>query len=273
MNPLDEANRQLLAFEETLRELDRGPITAEGIVGTYAATLIPRLRSTYSAMSILLGVGYHDEAVLLLRRQLEDSMRLHYLVSHRERADRLVLGHQRGREQKVLKQLDRAIGKTSVNDLERAALKRMASIRRRRIKNLDDMAYSLGVVPESLPSFHIMALELGRSKDLVPYASASEVTHSALSGATDGYVAASENGSRPVQLVGLTSENPHDRLGYARAAINTTGMALLHGLLLLEMDAEARSIGRDAATRVENLQSLQSGLTNETSGLDRSPGD
>ena len=57
----------------------------------------------------LLQAGHHDEMVVLFRRQLEDSMRLHYLAANRDRADELILGHQRMRELMAQRQLDRAI--------------------------------------------------------------------------------------------------------------------------------------------------------------------
>ncbi|MGH8946274.1 MAG: DUF5677 domain-containing protein [Acidimicrobiia bacterium] len=255
--PLDEAHHHLVAFEMKSSTLDSVSLSVEGVVASYVATLVQRVRSTYVAMKQLLLAGHHDEMVLLLRRQLEDSMRLHYLTAHGDEGAALVLGHQRERELKVLKQLDRVINNASISEPARTELKRMAQLRRGRISEIDDTASKLGLELEGFPEFHIMAAELGRDRDLMPYASASEVSHSAVSAATDGYVTKEGQENHAVQVIGLTSQNPLDRLGYARAAINTTGLAVMHGLIILGLDSDGLSIGRDAATRVESLGSLQ----------------
>lgn len=262
MNPLDEAAEDLVGFETELDNLAVGPFQAEGITANFVVTLLQRLRSTYSAMSQLLRAGHHDEMVLLLRRQLEDSMRLHYLLVHRDRSDALILGHQRMRESQVRKTLDRAVNDpTSASALP--DLKKMVALRRDRIKQLDDQASELELEPEQFPKFEEMAVELGRAVDIVPYASASEVAHSAVSAATDGYVTARQDEQKSVRLVGLRSENPSDRLGYARAAINATGMALAHGLLLLDMQLESSTVARNASARVEALKARQREISAE----------
>ena len=139
----------------------------------------------------------------------------------------------------------------------------MAATRRERIKQLDGRMPELKLEPEQFPEFNLMAVELGRAVDIVPYASASEVTHSAISAATDGYVTARQNGEQTVRLIGLQAENPSDRLGYVKAVINATGMALAHGLLLLDMQQESSTVAKIASARVEALKARQRGISTE----------
>lgn len=262
MNPLDEAAEHLEEFEAELAALDDGPIRAEGVTGNFVATVLLRIRASYLAMSQLLQAGHHDEMVVLFRRQLEDSMRLHYLAANRDRADKLILGHMRLRELKVQRQLDRAINHANTPRSMIAELKKMVALRRERIKDIDAQAQQLGLEIEQFPGFEVMAAELGRSVDVVPYASASEVSHSVVSAATDGYTT-SRSGSDGVmiRLVALHSESPSDRLGYARAAINSTSMALFHGLLLLDLEREAAYVGACAAPRIEALKARQTKIS------------
>lgn len=122
------------------------------------------------------------------------------------------------------------------------------------------MARDLGIQTQEFPEFEYMAAELGRARDIIPYASASEVSHSAVSAATTGYESSSSEGGEATRLIGLTSENPLDRVGYSRAAINSTGMALVHGLMILGMSEEASYVFKCAAPRVEKLQTRQRDL-------------
>lgn len=135
---------------------------------------------------------------------------------HRDRADQLILGHQRLRELKVQRQLDRAISHPNTPQSMIAELKRMVALRRGRIKDVDAQAQQLGLAIEQFPGFEVMAAELGRLVDVVPYASASEVSHSVVSAATDGYTTSrSGDDGGLIRLVALHSESPSDRLGYA----------------------------------------------------------
>lgn len=257
MNALQKAAAHLAQFETELDGLDPGPFVVEGVTAKYVATLLPRIRATFTAMSQLLQAGHHDEMVVLFRRQLEDSMRLHYLAKHTEQSDALILGHQRMRDMKVRRQLDRAMNNPETPGSMRPELKKMVARRRDRIEEINSMVSRLGIEPQVFPEFEDMAAKLGRAMDIIPYASASEVSHSAVSAATNGYESSSSEDGEVIRLIGLTSENPSDRLGYARAAINSTGMALVHGFLILDMSEEASYVLKCAAPRVEVLQTLQ----------------
>jgi hypothetical protein len=265
MNPLDEAAEHLAEFESELAALDDGPFRVQGVTGNFVATVLPRIRATYVAMSQLLQAGHHDEMVVLFRRQLEDSMRLHYLAAHRDHADGLILGYQRIREMKVQRQLDRAINHSITPKSMIPELKRMVALRRDRIKHIDAQARQLGMEVEEFPGFEAMAAELGRSIDVIPYASAAEVSHSAVSAATDGYTTSEAGKDGAVRFVALRSENPSDRLGYARAAINSTSMALFHGLLLLNLRQEASYVRACAGPRIEALKARQTEISAERS--------
>lgn len=257
MNYLEAAARELDQFEQTLSTATEGRFDVQGVTQRFAVTLMQRVQSTFSAMSLLLKEGHHDETVVLMRRQLEDSMRLHYLAENAADSDALVLGHLRAREKRVARSLDKAINHDQTNEVTREKLKAMASKRHERIRDLDSQISELGVDARPFPDFDEMAASLGRAIDIVPYASASEVSHSGVSAATDGYVtvAQTENGTRI--SVGLRSEGAGDRLAYARTAINTTSLAMVHGSLLIGRPEIAGALAGVVPEQLNRLQDLE----------------
>lgn len=136
MDALKEAAEHLAEFEAELNGLGSGPFVVEGVTGNYVAKLLARIRATYTAMSDLVQAGHHDQMVVLFRRQLEDSMRLHYLAAHTEQSDALILGHQRMRDLKVRRRLDRVINNSETPSSMLPDLKMMVAKRRSRSKRL-----------------------------------------------------------------------------------------------------------------------------------------
>ena len=90
--------------------------------------ILPRLRGTFRAISSLLKGGFLDEAVMLTRRQNEDSLRLHYMHAHPEQSDGLVLDFVRWREELVLKPMNQIINNTNLTQAVRDQAKPLAAL-------------------------------------------------------------------------------------------------------------------------------------------------
>ena len=69
------------ALDEQNEEFDVGSPAQED-----AGVIFTRLKATFKAIALLIENGYLDEAVMLIRRQTEDSLRLHYMYAHRDLA-------------------------------------------------------------------------------------------------------------------------------------------------------------------------------------------
>lgn len=258
MNALASLNGYLDEFDAALGSLDGISVTLEGVVQSYVAVAVQRLRSGYQSIRILLDAGRHEEAVVLFRRQHEESMRLHYLSEHPERADSLVLGHLRAREARVQSRIDWVINHTD-DDEKRQMLVRLSGGRRSRVQELDNDAAARRTSTEDFPRFEEMAVALQREVDVVPYASASEVLHSVVSAATEAYLSDQDE----VRLIGLTSGNVADRVEYARAAVNSTGIGVVTGLRILNMREHAETLARKGASVVGSLIRLREQLGEE----------
>lgn len=81
-------------------------VSFAGPAQEYAALILTRLKATFEVITLLLKNGYLDEAVVLTRRQTEDSLRLHYMYVHQDLSDGLALDLVRWREELVLKPMD-----------------------------------------------------------------------------------------------------------------------------------------------------------------------
>lgn len=164
MDALKEAAEHLAEFEAELNGLGSGPFVVEGVTGNYVAKLLARIRATYTAMSDLVEAGHHDQMVVLFRRQLEDSMRLHYLAAHTEQSDALILGHQRMRDLKVRRRLDRVINNPETPSSMLPDLKMMVAKRRARIEEIDSVACDLGITDSGVSRIRVHGCRAGAGK-------------------------------------------------------------------------------------------------------------
>jgi hypothetical protein len=235
----DLAYQSLVEFSAALDAQD-DDFAVESPAQEYAGVIFTRLKATFQAIALLLENGYLDEAVMLIRRQTEDSLRLHYMYAHRDIADGLALDFMRWREELVLKPMDRIINNDSLSKELRDQVKPMAAARRRRIEDLRDSASEAGVELHRFPTLEEIASELNRHADMIAYASEAEVSHSALSAVTTAYTAQETPGS--TIFVDERSKRPTEVAAFTRSAINSTGIAVMFALRLLGLDEDASRI-------------------------------
>jgi hypothetical protein len=226
------------SLSEALDPIGSHETPTEGVVQTFAAIMAVRLESTFNAISLLLKTGHLDEALVLIRRQVEDSIRLQYLWKHRNRAQELIVNFIRRRDNKVRRELDRLVNHPDVGPEDTMILRAALRRRKERVDRHDRYIVDNRVGSEEFPSLGDMALELGRGRDLVPYSSASDAVHSAVSGSTDVYVRIEG------RTVGIhtTVVAPGSAAIYGRAAITSTVTGVYFSLLLLGSDDEAEAI-------------------------------
>lgn len=234
-------------FIETLAQLEHAGASVSNPVEVFAGIMTVRLPSNLQAISILLSTGHLDEAVVLIRRQVEDSLRLHYIWNHKNKADQLVAWFVRDRDNKVRKVLDRLINREDVSDDDKVQLRKALARRKRRVDEHDTHIAELGMEREQFPRIEDMAVELGRARDLVAYSSMSDVAHSAVSGSTDLYLARAGH-----QLaIRTTVFSPASSAIYARVAVTSTSLGVYFSLLLTGLDEEAGTV-MEAGVRAEN---------------------
>lgn len=227
----------------------------EGPVQAYADIIVPRLRSTYKAMVLLLKEGHLEEAVVLLRRQLEDSVRLGWLSRQTENREGLILGFGLARSKKVLGAMDRLIQDPDIPEAEREIIKTAKKPRARVHQKQLQTVRSHGIEPGRVPmDFDVLAKESKRWRDIVVYASASEVAHSAISAITQGYSRENDDGK---VVVSDTSHAPSETATYARSAVGSTVTAIVIALSLRGRDDKAKhltAIGMEVESEIVQIR-------------------
>ena len=221
---------------DELAKVDIDTTASEGPAAGYVDVMIPRLRSTFEVIAHLLVDGRIDEAVVLLRRQVEDGMRFHYLAENPDRADALVTGFTLGREKKVLSRMDKLLSDSTISDAAKAAIKDARKPRAKQVQLHLKLIKQQEIESEAMPDFDELARKLDRVRDIVVYASASEVAHSAQSGITPAYATVEDDG---VVLISTTSDSLLDAVGVARPAVTSTAIAVASALRIRGRDAEA----------------------------------
>lgn len=253
----DLAYQCLHEFSAALGEQDE-EFDVESPAQEYAGVIFTRLKASFKAIALLIENGYLDEAVMLIRRQTEDSLRLHYMYEHRDIADGLAMDFLRWREELVLKPMDRIINNDSLSNALRDQVKPMAAKRRQRITNLRKAASEAGIELHRFPTLEEIASELDRHADMVAYASEAEVSHSALSAVTTAYTIQEAPGA--TIFVDETSERPTEVAAFTRSAINSSGIALIFALRLLELDEDASRIANIGSELQLKLKEALDGL-------------
>lgn len=246
-----EADGELTGFARTLDLLEDRSGRPASHAEAFVTHLVPRLWATYLAGASLLRQGFHDQAVMLYRRQLEDSLRLHWLHEHRDEADALVVNFKRWGEQQVLDRIVRTLSRLPAGHDRRPYAEATRDQRQTRIDDLDALIEEHHLDPETkFPGVETMAYRLGRSPDIIPYASASEVSHSAASAASESYREPAREGF----TIALYGGNEMERRSYARALINASGFGLYHALDFIREADLAAAIAADAGERVDRLR-------------------
>lgn len=250
----DLAYGSLDAFAKAL-DTSIEDVSFAGPAQEYAALILTRLKATFEAIALLLKNGHLDEAVVLTRRQTEDSLRLHYMYVHRDLSDGLALDLVRWREELVLKPMDRIINDETLSIGLRNRVKPMAISRRKRIAEHRRRATESGVELQRFPELHEIASDLDRHADMIVYASAAEVSHSALSAVTAAYMTQDSPG-RAV-TVDETSDRPAELAAFARSAINSTGIAVIFAMKILGRDQAASRIANVGSVLQQKLQKAE----------------
>lgn len=247
LGALDEMSAALESVD-----IDR-KLKDSAISTTYGAQMVTRLRSTFDSIAMLLKEGRDDEAVIVLRRQLEDGMRLHYLAQNPGEADNLVAGLLLRRDKKVLSRMDSLLNRIDVSAEAKNKIQAAIGPRRSVVQKQIQDYKKLGVTPKALPELHEIAGELNRHSDLVVYSSTSDVSHSSISGITHSYRRIDQDGSLEVTL---TSNDFTGTLTYTRSVITSTTIAVASSLRLMGLEEEAVEFTRAGAeieARILNL--------------------
>ena len=207
MTTKDELTAALRGLSEDLFAAWPNPASVEGPGQQLALYLALRARSTYDSIVLLLNDGRHDESVVLYRRLLEDSLRAAYVRRNPERADGLCIRLEMDALNDSIRNLEKVQGKHPQVD-------NMLAERRRDRSDIDRMIQETGIRPRGFPSPAQIAEQTGRAGDPLSYGASSYVSHSAFSPMLGGY----HIRDGETTLVGLLSENLHDRAVLGRAA-------------------------------------------------------
>ena len=209
-----------------------------------------RSTSTFQSVVLLLDNGRHDEAAVLFRRLLEDSLRANYVAKYPKRADGLALKHEMTALNKTIYQLQKLVTK-GYNQLEP-----MLTQRRTARAELDRLASRLIVKLRDFPQPEQIADQLGRAGDPLQYGAASHPAHSVMSPMIHGYIDDADPSS--VQ-VSMKSENIQDRAAIGRAAGQAYAMLVASSARFFEMpnvEAKVTEIYREWSERIRREYEL-----------------
>lgn len=90
---------------------------------------------------------------------------------------------------------------------------------------------------------------------MIAYASAAEVSHSALSAVTAAYTTQDDPGR--AFTVDEISDRPVELAAFARSAINSTGLAVIFAMKILGVDQAASEIANVGSILQQKLQKAQ----------------
>jgi len=239
---------QLGRMRDALAEvdIDRHLPDDSSISTEYAFQMVTRLHSSFISISLLLEQGFDDEALMIVRRLLEDGLRLQYLAKNADRADALVAGILLDRDKRVMRRMQSLLEDEDVPEKAKAAIRTALPPRQAAVQKHYDWNSSHGVEPETMPGIDALAKDLNRAQDLVVYASTSDVSHSAISAITASYRIKNDEGI----AITLTSNDFYGTLIYTKSAITSVTIGVASALQFIGASGELEAFTAKAS-RIE----------------------
>lgn len=211
-------------YTASIRSLIPNPATVSGFGQQVALKVMLRLIANYDSILLLLRQGRHDETAPLIRRLLEDSLRLGMMNREPDKAEGRSLHLIITQCQRVIRTVDTVISDNGslLTAKTEEELRDIAATRREDQQEAEDYAARERINLQKFPTTANMARILDRPGDILIYISATQATHSAFYGSLREYsVARAEH-----HEVAIESSNLHDRRRLINTALQLTAFAV-----------------------------------------------